>query len=76
MNFDLRLPIGTMFSLFGALLVIFGAVSDKDIYETHSLGININLAWGAVLLVFGAVMLFLTWRARGDAAKPPGRDSK
>ena len=25
MNFDLRLPIGIMFSLFGAMLVIFGA---------------------------------------------------
>jgi protein-S-isoprenylcysteine O-methyltransferase Ste14 len=70
MNFDLRLPIGIMFSLFGAMLVIFGAVSNKEIYETHSLGININLAWGAVLLVFGAAMLFLTWRARGKAAQP------
>ena len=27
MNFDLRLPIGLMFSLFGVMLVIFGAVS-------------------------------------------------
>ena len=70
MNFDLRLPIGIMFSLFGAMLVIFGAVSNKEIYETHSLGTNINLAWGAVLLVFGAAMLFLTWRARGKAAQP------
>ena len=68
MNFDLRLPIGIMFSLFGAMLVIFGAVSKQDIYDEHSLGININLVWGAVLLVFGAAMLFLTWRARGKAA--------
>jgi hypothetical protein len=67
MNFDLRLPIGIMFSLFGAMLVIFGAVSNKEIYEAHSLGININLIWGAVLLVFGLFMLFLTWRARGKA---------
>jgi hypothetical protein len=74
MNFDLRLPIGIMFSLFGAMLVIFGAVSSKEIYETHSLGININLLWGAVLLVFGAAMLFLTWRARDKAA--PASDKK
>ena len=72
MNFDLRLPIGIMFSLFGAMLVIFGAVSNKEIYETHSLGININLVWGAVLLVFGAAMLLLTWRASGKAA--PAKD--
>jgi hypothetical protein len=76
MNFDLRLPIGIMFSLFGAMLVIFGAVSNKEIYETHSLGININLLWGAVLLVFGAAMLFLTWRASRKAAPPPGQNNK
>jgi hypothetical protein len=76
MNFDLRLPIGIMFSLFGAMLVIFGAVSNKDIYETHSLGININLLWGAVLLVFGSAMLFLTWRARDKAVPPPEQNDK
>ena len=36
-----------MFTLFGAMLVIFGAVSNTEIYETHSLDININLLWGA-----------------------------
>jgi ABC-type Fe3+-siderophore transport system permease subunit len=76
MNFDLRLPIGIMFSLFGAMLVIFGAVSSKDIYESHSLGINVNLGWGAVLLVFGAVMLFLTWRARAKPGQPGEQDKK
>ena len=63
MNFDLRIPIGIMFSLFGLMLVVFGALSDKTIYETHSLGININLTWGLVLLVFGGFMLTLAWRA-------------
>jgi len=64
MNFDLRLPIGTMFSLFGTILVIFGLATGKSaIYDEHSLGININFIWGAILLVFGVFMLFLTWRA-------------
>jgi hypothetical protein len=76
MNFDLRLPIGTMFSLFGMILVIFGAVSDKAIYEAHSLGININLVWGAVLLAFGALMLFLTWRASTHSKQPAKPDDK
>ncbi len=58
MNLDLRLPIGFMFSLFGALLVIYGVLSDKAIYA-RSLGINVNLLWGAVLLAFGALMLGL-----------------
>ena len=76
MKFDLRFPIGIMFSLFGVMLVIFGAVSDKAIYDTHSLGININLLWGAVLLAFGAFMLFLTWRASGKPGQPGEQDKK
>ena len=63
MNFDLRLPIGLLFSFYGVLLAIFGVLSDPKIYE-RSLGININLIWGLVMLVFGAVMLFLAWRSR------------
>ena len=69
MNFDLRLPIGIMFSIFGLILTIFGAVSDKAIYE-RSLGININLGWGLVLLVFGVFMLFLALKG-GKKKGPP-----
>jgi hypothetical protein len=70
MNFDLRLPIGVMFSTFGLILTIFGAISDKAIYEEHSLGININLIWGIVLLVFGLLMLFLALKG-GKKSGPP-----
>jgi lipopolysaccharide export LptBFGC system permease protein LptF len=63
MHFDLRLPIGLMFSVYGALLLIFGTMTAGDeIYAKHSLGMNINLVWGAVLLVFGLCMLVLGWR--------------
>ncbi|HXG92026.1 MAG TPA: hypothetical protein VNN73_06595 [Blastocatellia bacterium] len=58
MGLDIRLPIGLMFSIFGLLLVIYGAASDTSIYR-HSLGINVNIWWGAALLVFGVVMLIL-----------------
>ena len=71
MNFDLRLPIGIMFSAFGLILTVFGAISDKAIYEEHSLGININLIWGIVLLVFGASMLFLALRGGKKPGPPP-----
>ena len=66
MGLDIRLPIGLMFSLFGLLLVLYGLFGDKTIYQ-RSLGININLAWGAVLLVFGVVMLFLGRRGTAKA---------
>jgi hypothetical protein len=63
MKLDLRLPIGMMFSIIGSLLVVFGLFSDSAIY-TRSLGINVNLWWGLVLLVFGMLMLGLALRAR------------
>ena len=63
MRFDLRLPIGLMFSLVGVLLTGFGLVSDPAIYQ-RSLGINVNLWWGLVLVVFGLVMLALAVRGR------------
>ena len=65
MNLDLRLPIGLMFSVFGVLLIVFGLTSDVAIYE-RSLGINVNLWWGLVLLAFGLVMLALARRGRGE----------
>jgi len=37
-------------------------VSNRAIYE-KSLGINVNLWWGIVLLVFGLVMLGFAYRA-------------
>ena len=63
MGLDLRWPIGLMFSLIGALLVIYGLItsSNTELYA-RSLGLNINLVWGLVLLVFGGTMLFLAWR--------------
>jgi hypothetical protein len=47
-----------MFTLIGALLSINGLMtgSNTEMYA-RSLGININLIWGIVLLVFGVLML-------------------
>ena len=69
MKLDLRLPIGLMFAIFGAMLTVFGLVSGDAIYD-RSLGINVNLWWGLVLLAFGLVMLAFAIRA-GRSAAPP-----
>ena len=63
MKLDLRLPIGLMFGLFGAMLAVYGLVSSDAIYD-RSLGINVNLWWGLVLLGFGVVMLVLARRGQ------------
>ena len=54
MGLDIRWPIGLMFTLIGALLMIMGMATGAD---ARSLNININLWWGLVLLVFGVLML-------------------
>ena len=63
MRFDLRLPIGFLFSIFGAVLVIYGFITPAETYK-QSLGINVNLYWGVVLCGFGGVMLGFALRAR------------
>ena len=64
MKLDLRYPIGYLFTVFGMILTIYGILSDKSIYQ-RSLGINVNLYWGVVLLAFGLGMLALAMRSRG-----------
>jgi hypothetical protein len=61
MGLDVRLPLGLLFVVIGGLLAVFGALSDKSIYAS-SLGINVNLWWGLVMLFFGAVFLWLCRR--------------
>ena len=61
MGLDIRWPIGLMFSLIGVLLIVTGLVNGAD---ARSLNININLIWGVVLLVFGALMLLGAMRGR------------
>ena len=63
MSFDLRLPIGIMFSFYGVVLVLYGLLGDKAQYA-RSLGININLIWGLVLLAFGGWMLWLALKRK------------
>lgn len=61
MGFDIRMPIGMLFSLFGLLLIGYGAATQGSaMYAEHSLGVNMNLWWGLALLAFGTVMLALT----------------
>jgi hypothetical protein len=68
MGLDIRWPIGLMFSLVGILMTVYGLItgSGSEVYQ-RSLGINVNLYWGLVLVVFGGTMLVMAWRA----GKPP-----
>jgi hypothetical protein len=64
MNLDLRIPIGILFLTLGGLLAGFGLLTlGSDIYD-RSLGINVNLWWGGLLMAFGGLMLFAALRRR------------
>jgi hypothetical protein len=63
MRFDLKIAIGGLFTVYGVLLALYGLLGDKAQYS-RSLGLNVNLLWGAVLLVFGLCMLLIRGRVR------------
>jgi membrane protein implicated in regulation of membrane protease activity len=71
MGIDIRLPLGILFLLLGAILVIYGLAGDASLYQ-QSLGINVNLDWGVVLVAFGALMFALSRRAARAEARGSG----
>ena len=52
---DLRLPVGVLFLVLGALLAGYGAVTNAQAGAGPK--VNVNLIWGAAMLVCGALML-------------------
>jgi hypothetical protein len=78
MGFDIRTPIGMLFTLFGILLIGYGATTEgSPMYAEHSLGLNMNLWWGIALLCFGVVMLALTrLRGKSDSAGTGGKQEE
>jgi hypothetical protein len=67
MALDLRFPLGLMFVILGAIVTALGIFRPRE-----TLGININLWWGLVLLAFGAVMLLLSRLGKGTPQMKSG----
>jgi hypothetical protein len=69
MSLDIRIPIGLLFGIVGAILVVYGQwFADPAIY-VRSLGFNVNVWWGGVLLVFAMMMLGLAQYASRSGKK-------
>ncbi len=65
MEVDIRYPIGFMFSILGLLLTLFGLFTEgSETLYVRSLGVNVNLWSGILMLVFGSLMLFFAYRSR------------
>lgn len=65
MGLDIRIPLGLIFLIIGAMMALFGLFThgDAGLYE-RSLGVNLNLGWGGVMFVFGAIMFFVGRRQK------------
>ena len=54
--FDLKIPLGSLLSGYGVLLILYGLFGDSGLGE-KSLGINVNLIWGIVMVAVGGSFL-------------------
>jgi membrane-bound ClpP family serine protease len=53
---DLKVPLGGLMTLYGLVLAIYGLLTGSETYA-KSLGVNINLIWGILMLVLGGGFL-------------------
>jgi ABC-type Fe3+-siderophore transport system permease subunit len=60
---DLRLPAGLFFFGLGIILCVCG-LAFPGMRAQLAQDINVNLDTGAVMAVFGALLLLLAWRKR------------
>ena len=75
MHLDIRVPMALMFGLLGAILAVYGMLngSHPEIQQ-RSLGININLWWGIVMIVFAIAMY--AWSRTGKSDAPRDEDRR
>ena len=72
MQLDLRTPMGLMFTITGGILTAWGIKTNHDTtLYAKSLGINANLWWGIVLLIFGLTMFLMGERRQHKLEEEP-----
>lgn len=73
MGLDIRIPIGGMFSILGLMMLVYGLFTHGQEMYARSLGVNVNLWWGLVMLIFGGLMLYFGVRKKaGSGPTGPG----
>ena len=81
MGLDIRIPLGLIFLITGGIMSVYGLFTRGNValYQ-RSLGINLNLTWGAIMFVFGLVMFLVGRRQRWQddpvTPRPWERDSQ
>jgi hypothetical protein len=64
MGLDIRIPLGLIFLIIGGMMTLFGLFTHSSAIYEKSLGFNINLVWGLLMFLFGAVMFFFGRRQK------------
>lgn len=64
MGLDIRIPLGLIFLILGGIMTVFGFITRHSAIYERSLDVNLNLGWGIILLLFGAIMFFVGRRQR------------
>ena len=64
MGLDIRIPLGLIFLITGAMMAIYGLATRGSTIYARSMDININLLWGGLMFVFGLVMYLVGRRQR------------
>lgn len=72
---DVRIPIGGLLAVLGALLAAYGVVVHPGITDTGAIvRSNVDLWWGVAMLGFGALFILLAVVARDERAEPSSTD--
>lgn len=65
MGLDIRIPLGLLFLVVGALLAAFGLFTHADPHlYARTMGIDLNLWWGTLMFLFGLVMFVVGRRQK------------
>jgi hypothetical protein len=64
MGLDIRVPLGLIFLITGGMMSLYGLFTRNSAIYEKSMGVNLNLGWGVIMLIFGAVMFFFGRRQK------------
>ena len=64
MGLDIRVPLGLIFLITGGIMSLYGLLTRNSAIYQKSLGVNLNLWWGLIMLLFGAVMFYFGRRQK------------
>ncbi len=64
MGLDIRIPLGLIFLITGGIISLYGLFTRHSAIYEKSMGVNLNLTWGALMFLFGLVMFLLGHRQK------------